>query len=53
VVRLSLLTELALGVLMTATVGHVIVLGWHNLREMTGKIEASGRVVGDVRWGGR
>lgn len=51
--RLVPLTEVALGVLMTATVGQVIVLGWHNLRLMTGKVEAEGRVVGDVRWGGR
>jgi cardiolipin synthase len=51
--RLATLTELALGLLMAATVGHVIVLGWHNLRLMTGKVEAAGRVVGDVRWGGR
>jgi cardiolipin synthase len=51
--RLAPLTQVALGVLMSATVGQVIVLGWHNLRVMTGKVETSGRVVGDVRWGGR
>jgi cardiolipin synthase len=46
------LTVVALGVLMSATVIHVAVLGWWNLRQMTGKAGAtSGRVVGDVRWG--
>ena len=51
--RLAPLTEIALGVLMAATVVHVVILGWYNLRLMTGKTEAQGRVVGDVRWGGR
>lgn len=51
--RLLPLTETALGVLMAATVVHVVVLGWYNLRLMTGRAEAQGRVVGDVRWGGR
>jgi len=50
--RLQPLTEIALGVLMAATVVHALVLGWYNLRVMTGKSEAAGRVVGDVRWGG-
>jgi len=50
--RLVPLTETALGVLLAATVVQVIVLGWHNLRVMTGKVEAAGRVVGDVRWSG-
>jgi cardiolipin synthase len=50
--RLVPLTETALGVLLAATVVQVIVLGWHNLRVMTGKVEATGRVVGDVRWSG-
>lgn len=46
------LTVVALGVLMSATVIHVAVLGWWNLRHMTGKSRATpGRVVGDVRWG--
>jgi cardiolipin synthase (CMP-forming) len=47
--RLAPLTEIALGVLLTATVGHVAALGWYNLRTMTGRVEAEGRVVGDVR----
>jgi cardiolipin synthase len=50
--RLAPLTETALGVLMAATVVQVVVLGWYNLRIMTGRTEAAGRVVGDVRWGG-
>ena len=46
------LTEVALGVLVSATVIHVLVLGWYNLRLMTGKAaQTRGRVVGDVRWG--
>jgi cardiolipin synthase len=50
---LSPLTEIALGVLLSATVAQVIVLGWYNLRLMTGTARARGRVVGDVRWGAR
>src|SRR5688572_23543655 len=45
------LTEIALGVLVGATVIHVVVLGWYNLRTMTGAAATKGRVVGDVRWG--
>ena len=48
---LTPLTEIALGVLLSATVAQVLILGWYNLRIMTGKVEAPGRVVGDVRWG--
>ena len=47
------LTEVALGVLLSATVFQVVVLGWFNLRVMTGHLAAPGRVVGDVRWGAR
>lgn len=47
---LAPLTEVALGVLLSATVAHVLALGWYNLRVMTGKSKAPGRVVGDVRW---
>ena len=47
------LTEVALGVLLAATVFQVVVLGWFNLRVMTGHLAAPGRVVGDVRWGAR
>jgi len=44
----------ALGVLVSATVIHVAVLGWWNLRQMRGQGgAATGRVVGDVRWGPR
>ena len=49
--RLAPLTEIALGVLLATTVGHVAALGWYNLRIMTGRVEAEGRVVGDVREG--
>lgn len=45
------LTRIALGVLLSATVAHVVVLGWYNLRVMHGHSRARGRVVGDVRWG--
>jgi len=48
--RLAPLTQNALGILLTATVGQVVALGWYNLRTMTGRVE-EGRVVGDVRWG--
>jgi cardiolipin synthase len=52
--RLLPLTEIALGVLLSATVVQVLVLGWHNLRIMTGAAAvARGRVVGDVRWNHR
>ncbi|HTM57350.1 MAG TPA: CDP-alcohol phosphatidyltransferase family protein [Candidatus Udaeobacter sp.] len=47
------LTRVALGVLLGATVVHVLVLGWYNVRMMRGAAEATGRVVGDVRWGAR
>ena len=49
---LTPLTQVALGALLCATVIHVVALGWYNLRVMTGA-EASGLVVGDVRWGAR
>jgi hypothetical protein len=46
------LTEIALGVLLSATVIQVVLLGWYNLKVMSGATaEARGRVVGDVRWG--
>ena len=46
------LTEIALGVLLGATVIHVVVLGWYNARLISGEAaRAKGRVVGDVRWG--
>ncbi|MGH7730900.1 MAG: CDP-alcohol phosphatidyltransferase family protein [Candidatus Eiseniibacteriota bacterium] len=52
--RLGALTVIALGVMLAAAVIHVIVLGWYNLRVMTGAAEVEeGRVVGDVRWGAK
>ncbi len=52
--RLETLTVIALGVMLSATVIQVLVLGWYNLRVMTGAAEAAGgRVVGDVRWGAK
>ena len=50
--RMMPLTETALGVLVSATVIHVLVLGWINVRWVSGRAaETRGRVVGDVRWG--
>lgn len=51
--RLQPITEIALGGVVALTLGQVIVLGWYNVRTMTGEVEARGRVVGDVRWDGR
>jgi len=51
--RLAPLTVAALGVLMFATVVQVVALGWYNLRVMTGRARAEGRVIDDVRWGAR
>jgi cardiolipin synthase len=49
--RLVRLTESATGVLLGATFLHVVVMGWYNLRLLTGEAaKARGRVVGDVRW---
>jgi len=50
--RLESLNVIALGAMLSATVVHALVLGWYNLRVMTGAAnQARGRVVGDVRWG--
>jgi cardiolipin synthase (CMP-forming) len=50
--RLESLTVIALAVMLSATVIQVLLLGWYNLRTMTGEAgHGSGRVVGDVRWG--
>ncbi|HEY3215452.1 MAG TPA: CDP-alcohol phosphatidyltransferase family protein, partial [Candidatus Eisenbacteria bacterium] len=50
--RLLPLTEIALGVLLSATVIQVVVMGWYNLRLMAkDSTLPRGRVVGDVRWG--
>jgi hypothetical protein len=52
--RLLPLTESAIGVLLSATVIHVVVMGWYNLRILTGEAaKARGRVVEDVRWRAR
>lgn len=47
------LTEVALGVLMSLAVAQSVAIGWYNLRIMTRRVEARGRVVGDVRWDAR
>jgi hypothetical protein len=47
---LTPLTEIALGVLLAATTIQIILVGWYNLRVMTGALREEGRVVGDVRW---
>ena len=49
--RLAPLTGTALGVLLAAAVLHVLALGWYNLRVLRGRVDAPGRVAGDVRWG--
>jgi cardiolipin synthase len=48
---LTRLTEIALGVMLSATVLQVLVLGWYNLRILSGAARNSERVAGDVRWG--
>jgi len=52
-VRATRLTELALGVLLAATTLQIVLVGWYNLRVMTGAIAEQGHVVGDVRWRSR
>jgi cardiolipin synthase len=47
---LTRLTEIALGVMLSATVLQVLVLGWYNLRLITGSARQSDRVVRDVQW---
>lgn len=47
---LTPLTEIALGVLLAATTVQIVMVGWYNLRVMTGAAPREGRVVGDVRW---
>jgi len=48
---LTRLTEIALGVMLSATVLQVLALGWYNLRLLTGAAKQAERVVRDVRWG--
>ena len=50
---LTRLTEIALGVLLAATTVQIVLVGWYNLRVMTGAASEAGRVVGDVRWKSR
>jgi len=45
---LTKLTEIALGVMLSATVFQVLVLGWYNLRLLTGAARQADRVVRDV-----
>jgi cardiolipin synthase len=47
---LTPLTEIALGVLLAATTVQIVLVGWYNLRLMTG---AAGKVIEDVRWRSR
>jgi cardiolipin synthase len=47
---LTRLTEIALGVMLSATVLQVLVLGWYNLRLMTGAVRQADKVVRDVQW---
>lgn len=47
---LTPLTEIALGVLLAATTIQIVMVGWYNLRLMTGAAAEHGKVVGDVRW---
>jgi hypothetical protein len=45
---LTRLTEIALGLMLCATVLQVIVLGWYNLRVMTGQAKQADKVAGEV-----
>jgi cardiolipin synthase len=47
---LTRLTEIALGSLLIATTIQIVLVGWYNLRVMTGAIPENGRIVEDVRW---
>lgn len=48
--NLTPLTEIALGVMLAATTVQIVIVGWYNLRVMSGAARAQGQVVGDVRW---
>jgi cardiolipin synthase len=50
---LTQLTEIALGVLLAATTVQIILVGWYNLRVMTGAVAGGGRVIEDVRFRAR
>jgi len=47
---LSQHTEIALGVMLVATVLQVLVMGWYNLRLLTGAAKQAERVLHDVKW---
>ena len=47
---LTRLTEIALGSMLVATVFQVLVMGWYNLRLLTGAAKQAEKVVHDVRW---
>jgi cardiolipin synthase (CMP-forming) len=47
---LTPLTEIALGVMLAATTVQIVIVGWYNLRVMTGAARDASRVAGDVRW---
>lgn len=46
---LTRLTEIALGLMLSATVLQVLALGWYNLRIMSGQAKQVGKVVGEVQ----
>ena len=50
---LTQLTEIALGVLLAATTVQIILVGWYNLRVMTGAAVEGGRVIENVRFRAR
>ena len=47
---LTRLTEIALGALLVATTVQIVLVGWYNLRVMTGAIPEQVRDVNDARW---
>src|SRR5262252_2363957 len=47
---LTRLTEIMLGSMLVATVFQVLVMGWYNLRLLTGAARQAEKVVHDVRW---
>lgn len=48
--RVGPLTSIALGVLLSMGVAQGLVMGWYNLRLLTGEAQAARRVIGDVDW---
>ncbi len=49
--RMESLTRDALGVLLCGGIVHGAVMGWYNLRLLTGEARNARRVIHDVRWG--